>query len=254
MKRLFSVGLAVFTFLIAALGVSAQLPAQASVTKQVNGGVLNGKAVSLPKPEYPESARKNGIKGTVAVNVTIDESGNVIFAQADLNEQRVKMGDDGSAMMEMVPVDLALRESAENAARQARFSPTLLNGQGVKVNGKIVYNFGVERIEQTAPTDGRAISGGVLNGKASSLPLPQYPAAAKAVRAGGSVSVSVMIDEEGNVVSASAVSGHPLLRQASEKAALSAKFSPTLLGGKAVKIAGVLIYNFVPPDKEKENQ
>ncbi len=92
----------------------------------------------------------------------------------------------------------------------------------------------------------RTVSGGVLNGKATSLPKPSYPAAAKAVRAAGAVSVQVLIDESGRVVSASAVSGHPLLRNAAEGAARGARFSPTLLSGQAVKVSGVITYNFVP--------
>jgi TonB family protein len=89
------------------------------------------------------------------------------------------------------------------------------------------------------------ISGGVVNGKATSLPKPQYPAAAKAVRASGAVNVEVLIDEEGNVVSASAITGHPLLRAASQQAARSAKFSPTRLSGQLVKVRGIIVYNFV---------
>lgn len=92
----------------------------------------------------------------------------------------------------------------------------------------------------------KTVSGGVLNGKATSLPKPQYPAAAKAVRAGGAVSVQVLISESGSVISASAVSGHPLLRAAAESAARGARFSPTLLSGQPVKVSGVITYNFVP--------
>lgn len=88
------------------------------------------------------------------------------------------------------------------------------------------------------------ISGGVLNGKATSLPKPAYPPAARAVRATGSVSVQVLVDEKGNVVTATAVSGHPLLKQAAVEAAKNAKFSPTMLSGKAVKVKGVLTFNF----------
>lgn len=88
------------------------------------------------------------------------------------------------------------------------------------------------------------VSGGVLNGKAVSLPKPSYPPTAKAVRAGGDVNVQVMIDERGSVVSANAVSGHALLRQVSEQAARSAKFSPTLLGGQPVKVTGIIVYKF----------
>ena len=90
----------------------------------------------------------------------------------------------------------------------------------------------------------KKISGGVLNGKAISLPKPPYPAAAKAVRASGSVSVQVTINESGSVVSASAVSGHPLLQQAAVAAARQAKFAPTTLSGQAVSVSGIIIYNF----------
>ncbi|MBP7416197.1 MAG: TonB family protein [Pyrinomonadaceae bacterium] len=92
----------------------------------------------------------------------------------------------------------------------------------------------------------KTVSGGVLNGRATSLPKPAYPAAAKAVRAGGAVSVQVLISESGSVISANAVSGHPLLRAAAEGAARGARFSPTMLSGQAVKVSGVITYNFVP--------
>jgi TonB family protein len=99
---------------------------------------------------------------------------------------------------------------------------------------------------QTSASE-KTISSGVLNGKASSLAKPSFPAAARAVRAGGAVNVQVLIDEEGNVVSASAISGHPLLRQASEQAARASKFAPTLLSGQPVKVTGIVVYNYVLP-------
>ncbi len=85
---------------------------------------------------------------------------------------------------------------------------------------------------------------GVINGKATYLAKPPYPAAAISVRAAGAVNVQVLIDERGNVVSASAVSGHPLLRAASENAARQSKFTPTLLSNQPVKVTGVIVYNF----------
>jgi protein TonB len=96
------------------------------------------------------------------------------------------------------------------------------------------------------PTPPRApISGGVLNGKAISLPKPAYPPIARAAHASGTVVVQVLIDENGNVVSAHAVSGHPLLQPAAVGAARQAKFSPTKLSGQPVKVTGVIQYNFV---------
>ena len=109
--------------------------------------------------------------------------------------------------------------------------------------------------EAGAPADQtpKTISGGVLNGKATNLVKPPYPAAAKAVRASGAVNVQVTIDESGNVISASAVSGHPLLRASAVQAARASKFSPTMLAGQAVKVTGVIVYNFVLP-KETESR
>ena len=90
----------------------------------------------------------------------------------------------------------------------------------------------------------KPISGGVLNGKAVSLPIPMFPAAAKNARASGTVVVQVVIDEKGKVISAKAASGHALLRDAAVQAAKEARFSPTLLSGQPVKITGEINYNF----------
>jgi protein TonB len=96
------------------------------------------------------------------------------------------------------------------------------------------------------PTPPRApISGGVLNGKAISLPKPAYPAIARQAHASGTVVVQVVIDENGGVISAHAVSGHPLLQAVAVAAARGARFSPTKLSGQPVKVTGVITYNFV---------
>jgi TonB family protein len=92
----------------------------------------------------------------------------------------------------------------------------------------------------------KTISKGVLNGTALTLTLPAYPAEARETKAGGGVNVQVTIDEQGNVVSAKAISGDPLLKAASEEAARNSKFAPTTLQGVPVKVTGVIYYNFVP--------
>ena len=89
------------------------------------------------------------------------------------------------------------------------------------------------------------ISKGVLNGKATDLPKPNYSAAAKSVGAQGQVNVQVVIDESGRVISANAVTGHVLLRADAERAARNARFSPTFLSDVPVKVTGVITYNFV---------
>jgi TonB family protein len=84
-----------------------------------------------------------------------------------------------------------------------------------------------------------------LKGKPIFLPAPEYPKAAKMVRASGAVQILVMIDESGNVVVAKAVSGNPLLHAAAIKSALQGKFNPVLLREKPIRVNGVITYNFV---------
>lgn len=95
------------------------------------------------------------------------------------------------------------------------------------------------------PAPRAPISGGVLNGRAVNLPKPPYPAIARAAHASGTVTVQVTIDESGKVISAKAISGHPLLQQAAVQAAYGARFTPTQLSGQPVKVTGVITYNFV---------
>jgi protein TonB len=97
-----------------------------------------------------------------------------------------------------------------------------------------------------APAPPRIIkSTRVLNGSAISLPKPAYPAIAKQAGIQGSVNVQVVIDETGKVISAKAVTGSPALMHAAQQAAMSARFSPTILGEQPVKVSGVIVYNFV---------
>jgi protein TonB len=88
------------------------------------------------------------------------------------------------------------------------------------------------------------VSGGVMTGKAKSLPTPTYSAAARAVNAQGRVTVQITVDESGKVISAKAVDGHPLLRPAAVEAAWKARFDPTKLSGVPVKVTGIISYNF----------
>jgi TonB family protein len=97
-------------------------PTPKPLLKPVSGGVLNGTAVSLPPPMYPDVAKRLRTAGVVTVEVVVDETGKVIAAQAT----------SGPSM---------LREAAVQAALKARFSPTKLSGQPVKVSGLISYKF-----------------------------------------------------------------------------------------------------------------
>ena len=90
-----------------------------------------------------------------------------------------------------------------------------------------------------------AIYGGTLNDKALNLPRPEYPDVARTANISGTVTVLIVIDEAGNVISAKAISGHPLLQAAAVNAARGAQFLPTKLNGEPVKVKGLVTYNFV---------
>jgi TonB family protein len=85
-------------------------------------GVINGNATYLPKPTYSAAALAIRAQGNVDVQVMIDETGKVISANA-------------------ISGHVLLRRAAEQAARNARFTATLLSNVPVKVTGVIVYNF-----------------------------------------------------------------------------------------------------------------
>jgi len=85
--------------------------------------VLNGRALVLPKPDWPREARDRNLEGMVVVKVKIDPKGNVTDAK------------------DLCYGPPYLSESAVKAAFQARFSPTTVSGVPVKVEGVIVYNF-----------------------------------------------------------------------------------------------------------------
>jgi protein TonB len=93
----------------------------------------------------------------------------------------------------------------------------------------------------------KPMSGGVLNGNALSLPAPLYPETAKRMHAAGKVEVEVVVDENGKVISARAISGPTLLRDASVAAASRARFTPTKLSGQPIKVVGKIFYNFIAP-------
>lgn len=90
--------------------------------RPVNVGVLNSRALNLPTPAYPSSARSVGASGRVTVQVFVDENGSVSSAKA-------------------VSGHPLLRQAAEAAARQSRFNPIRVNNQAVPASGILVYNF-----------------------------------------------------------------------------------------------------------------
>lgn len=92
----------------------------------VMAGPLDGKAVSKPRPPYPPLAKAARASGNVIVRVTVDETGGVVAAAA-------------------VSGHPLLRAAAVMAAKQAKFSPTLQDGEPARVSGTLTYDFVLEQ-------------------------------------------------------------------------------------------------------------
>ena len=89
---------------------------------KVPSSLISSKTLDKPAPPYPPIAKAAGVQGTVAVQIVIDELGKVISAKAT----------SGNPL---------LLNAAVQAAYRAKFTPTVLGGQPVKVTGSITYNF-----------------------------------------------------------------------------------------------------------------
>lgn len=92
----------------------------------------------------------------------------------------------------------------------------------------------------------KIITDDIVNKRATNLVKPPYTEEAKRIGASGEVKVEVTIDEQGNVILAKAISGHPYFYTSSELAARSSKFTPKIVEGRLVKFEGIIIYNFIP--------
>jgi TonB family protein len=190
-----------------------------NMVKMVTPGATTPSAATNPQPTAPAAA-----------------------APAPVSKPESKT--TGNKNNKKAPVVQELPSASTSAAKLAT-GPVDVKVQNVATNQPLP----IVMLDEPPPSPGpkpilKPVSGGVLNGTAVSLPPPMYPDAAKRMRTQGVVSVDVILDESGKVVSANATSGPQILRDAAVQAALKARFSPTKLSGQPVKVSGVINYKF----------
>lgn len=243
--------------------------------------MLNADGSLLSKETYKYEFDFLGNWNKMTTSVAVVDSRGVTFEPSEvtyrnimyyLDENMLKMGQPGAtsttpqppAPVAATPTSKPVTDSRSNTSKRdnkktlapdlpsASTSATKLvsNPGDVKVQ-TVSTNSGVPLVafDMEPPPPGprpilKPVSGGVLNGTAINLPAPFYPEAAKRMRTFGVVTVEVVLDESGKVVSANATSGPTILRDAAVQAALKAKFSPTKLSGQPVKVSGVINYKF----------
>ncbi len=172
------------------------------------------------------------------------------------NERTFQMGGSSEQRQTINIIDPVANVSyiLEPETRIARKTPYFYGQMGLNMPAGTQTMF---KLETTAPTADKpvepkkiTVSGGVLQGSAIKKVQPPYPPVAKAAKASGPVQVQILVSETGEVIEANAISGHPLLRDAAVEAARQWQFKPTELGGKAVKVNGVVTFNFTLADGE----
>lgn len=181
--------------------------------------------VKATDPVYPSMVGYGPHKynGLMSVQVKVDETGKAIQANALSGHP-------------------FFRSIVEKAARKISFRPQQAEGKSLGFTLVVQY-----QVISTSEGDILPRPRPIINGRAISLPKPDYPDSAKSSCASGFVDVNVDVDEMGNVEKAKAVRGNELLWEAAELAAKQARFTSHGQAPRA-KSVGRIRYNFAVPN------
>jgi TonB family protein len=226
----------------------------------------DGSLISKEVYKYEYDSLGNWTKMTTSVAVV--ENGSITFEPTEVTYRMISYYLDATMTKMLQPASNTSptpAKSADNSSntkstQQATVPPIQVTHRTITLNGQASQPMAEMRnvsfasnpkvnIENapTPPAKPTQVSGGVLNGNAVNLPAPTYPEPARRMRTSGVVEVEVVIDENGKVISAKAVSGPTIFRDSAVQAALRAKFTPSKLSGQPVKVAGKIVYNFRMP-------
>lgn len=232
----------------------------------------DGSLVSKEVYKYDYDSVGNWVKMTASIAVV--ENGKIGFEPSEVTYRTIfyyldaamaKMLQPASASVASVnaqPNSTVAANRTENDSKLAAALPAPISVGKLKVSAAVplpgdLRGLPAESSKKVLVADSdpppaprplmRPVSGGVLNGQALSLPAPNYPELARRMHTSGVVEVEVVVDENGKVISARALSGPVSLRDVAVQAALRARFSPTKLSGQPVKISGLINYNFTIP-------
>ncbi len=180
------------------------------------------KILGLPKFEYPESARKNGIEGKLKVVLTLAKNGTV---QDVVVEQSLPHG---------------VTEAITNELKQLRFQPAKKNGE--PVDTKMFFDFVVSAVYSERDKN-------ISKPKIIEKPEAVYPENQKAQALSGKVYVSVLFLADGSLEILGVRSAMPKeFNLAATEAAKKIKFQPAVhkASNKKVSQKMTVEYNFKP--------
>ena len=226
--------------------------------------LVNADGSLLSKEVYKYEFDTIGNWTKMTTSVAVVENGKIAFEPTEVTYRTIFYYLDASmAKMLQPPASSAPAASSTGnetrvvASLPARTSAAKLNGSQIQPLNLDLRPLADSSRKNVVANDSepppaprpllKPVSGGVLNGKAISLPAPTYPDIARRMRQAGKVEVEVIVDENGKVISARATAGPSVLRDVAVEAALRARFTPTKLSGQPVKISGRIDYNFTLP-------
>ncbi|MGA7575904.1 MAG: energy transducer TonB [Terriglobales bacterium] len=209
---------------------------------RVANGVMLGMVARKALPEYPEEAMLKGIQGDVIFKIDIDETGKIV-----LN----------------VPVegDALLVAASEDALREFRFLPFLLNGTATRVETQLGFHFSVKkkdgaasgRVEcMTSIPDRAEFRTGVIheNGVLVLWPKkiasvePQLPA--ELAGKPGAVYLKITIGADGKVQDVEVLGGDEAFIAPVVAAVKQEVYEPQLVDGKPAVATTESSYHFGP--------
>lgn len=212
--------------------------ADVAAMAQDNSTDAPAKIISGKQFQLTEKDQADGIYGSMKLALRITKTG-------DVEKAVVYLAPGWPCKKDLTKRVNEIMRDAENLALSYKFSPEIKNGQAVETDISIRILLTEEKHDETGQHV-QIINGGVLNGKARSLPIPPYPSEARMAKTSGTVSVKILIDVDGLVLRAQAIDGPAILQPGSRYAACEAKFRPTTLKGAPTMVSGVITYNYVP--------
>lgn len=187
------------------------------------------------------------IHGHPARRMKVISEGSVVHTNLILVGQRLyKIAVISAPLSTMKPEDVdVFNKSAGSFLNSFRLASQEPTGE---VDKWFLANVGRESVLGTCSySDCRAAEKGTISpgGRALKLGKPNYPALARFSRASGTVTVAVIINQEGRVIAAQPIEGNPLFNEAAVEAARKSQFTQTLYKGQPVNTSGNITYTFV---------
>jgi TonB family protein len=240
-------------------GRSGGIPSQATVTRTRRDGIKRylqfNVAVGSGKSGSPVLNKQGEVRGMVVRSAPGEQSSNTVVSAFYLFLSVPEVGSscDPDKYLEIMIEGAVNRNTRKRQQPPKRVVGGVIGGVEGGIPGGVIG--GVEggipgvpgrvgsRVDNSIPVIVRK-SGGMLAATAIRRAEPPYPRLAQAAGVSGAVVVEVLLDEEGDILSARALSGHPLLKDAAVAAARGWKFTPTTFEGKLVKVVGTITFNF----------